>query len=868
MNKKPLVNLGLGFLLVVVLASLIISLSPPETKFSLGENPEEKGIISYYDFEGNFDDYYGQYDLKENEEVSFCPNGKFGKAGLFKGGCLEARDNSIVKFSEGAATSHYSAPALGDFEDKDFSMSFWINFNEFGEIKNEESRISCEAIEDLNLCESTDYCKRNDESCVVDDPDYIILDSCNNIHNLETCNYFGDYCSWTQTGKQIWAGECKKTSIEFPQTSVFLSFGGWELENSTDTSGWGVYYDKTSETLMFHDWGARGIYARAPMEKGSWYHIVLSRENNRVNLYVNSKKVYSNAFIDLNTKETDKLILGQDSKGAGAFNGLMDDLIFFDRALTIEEINQLSFGIDPQAGGAMCGNSEVEYGEICDDGDNNGNYGYCNVECSGMSPYCGDNLIQDLFGEICDDGASNGLYGWCNSDCSGEGEHCGDGIIQINEICDDGNDLPTDGCSNDCKVNDCGNSILEDGEFCDVGWANGYYGSMCNLDCTNLGEYCGNGIQVIETGEICDDGERNGEYGYCSETCEDYAPYCGDENLDAEFGEECDDGNGLNNDACLEDCTFAYCGDGYINIGIEQCDDGNNETGDGCSDTCQFEATQTSCWDDDVTPHPICSCGDLQNMETHLDWNYILRNDIDCANTITWNDGKGFIPVGGKSGNAFKGNFYGKGYVIKDLYVDRSDGTPRAGLFGEIQAGNIKDLGLENINISGVAYVGGIVGISQLNTNITDVYVTGNIKGDYYAGGISGLVRSSNVQNGYVILNTELNQNQMVGYVSGYADGMLLQNVFSIHGPLGGYLKNGNINNSWYGNVSEPYSNVCVTQLTSGEIDCTPVNYDIRYFWGKTNEPINSWRDSIWEKTGLAYPTLKKDTLDWNPVYN
>jgi cysteine-rich repeat protein len=46
---------------------------------------------------------------------------------------------------------------------------------------------------------------------------------------------------------------------------------------------------------------------------------------------------------------------------------------------------------------------------------------------------------------------------------------------------------------------------------------------------------------------------------------------CG--NSTREGAEECDDGNRDNTDACLNDCTDAGCGDGFVWAGVEECDD-------------------------------------------------------------------------------------------------------------------------------------------------------------------------------------------------------------------------------------------------------------------------------------------------------
>jgi len=64
---------------------------------------------------------------------------------------------------------------------------------------------------------------------------------------------------------------------------------------------------------------------------------------------------------------------------------------------------------------------------------------------------CGNGVVE--VGESCDDGANNGQYGYCKTDCSGMGPHCGDGILQSNyEECDDGNTVSGDGCSSSCQT--------------------------------------------------------------------------------------------------------------------------------------------------------------------------------------------------------------------------------------------------------------------------------------------------------------------------------------------------------------------------------------------------------------------------------
>jgi len=64
--------------------------------------------------------------------------------------------------------------------------------------------------------------------------------------------------------------------------------------------------------------------------------------------------------------------------------------------------------------------------------------------------------------------------------------NCGNGVVDRDEVCDDGNVLPGDGCSADCKSTEiCGNGVVDVavGEVCDDG--NTDAGDGCSSDCTS-----------------------------------------------------------------------------------------------------------------------------------------------------------------------------------------------------------------------------------------------------------------------------------------------------------------------------------------------------------------------------------------------
>ncbi len=216
---------------------------------------------------------------------------------------------------------------------------------------------------------------------------------------------------------------------------------------------------------------------------------------------------------------------------------------------------------------------------------------YDNGAVDGTCPRCGNTVVDT--GEECDDGNLVGGDG-CDAECLCE--FCGDGIL-----------------NNGTVVAECG---LQSGivEECDDGVGNDDSAAdACRTDCTLA--HCGDG--VTDTGETCDDGDEtvtdscpDGPAGTCvPAACGD--PFvCSDGDCTTGPGsgpEECDDNNASNTDACLNTCTDAACGDTFVRTGVEDCDDGNAVGGDCCGGSCLFETIGSICvGSGDVCTAPQC----------------------------------------------------------------------------------------------------------------------------------------------------------------------------------------------------------------------------------------------------------------------
>jgi hypothetical protein len=127
---------------------------------------------------------------------------------------------------------------------------------------------------------------------------------------------------------------------------------------------------------------------------------------------------------------------------------------------------------------------------------------------------------------------------------------------------------------------------------------------------------------------------------------------------------------------------------------------------------------------------------------------YYLTNDIVIPEGTEW------IPIGAPSDwptnttmTEFRGVFDGKGYSIKNLKI--TAGVSFCGFFGKlINKATIRNLGLENVDITGGNPTGGLaatmygneadMGGSQEAVTIEKVFLTGSVKGIGHVGGLVG----------------------------------------------------------------------------------------------------------------------------------
>ena len=173
-------------------------------------------------------------------------------------------------------------------------------------------------------------------------------------------------------------------------------------------------------------------------------------------------------------------------------------------------------------------------------------------------------------------------------------------------------------------------------------------------------------------------------------------------------------------------------------------------------------------------PYQIASLDNLYWLsQDTTQWSndkYFLQTaNIDASSTSSWDGGKGFFPIGNDS-VYFRGTYNGNGYSISGLFINRSN---YVALFG-VTIGEIKNLAITNVNITGNYNVGALVG--KTYSLITNCYSTGTVSGDY-AGGLIGYAIHANISTSFSTCS--ISGNIRIGGFIGYLDGGNINNCYS-----------------------------------------------------------------------------------------
>ncbi len=146
---------------------------------------------------------------------------------------------------------------------------------------------------------------------------------------------------------------------------------------------------------------------------------------------------------------------------------------------------------------------------------------------------------------------------------------------------------------------------------------------------------------------------------------------------------------------------------------------------------------------------------------------FVLTTDLDLTSICAANtdgEGVGGWTAIGTEDYSFTGTFNGNGHSISGLYINKADENYQ-GLFG-LATSDIKNVAVIDADVTGCDHTGALVGLSELY--ITNCYVTGNVTGNNYTGGLAGKATQGEVTNCYSAVNVtgEFRTGGLVGYTS------------------------------------------------------------------------------------------------------
>ncbi|XOV93068.1 MAG: T9SS type A sorting domain-containing protein [Bacteroidota bacterium] len=155
----------------------------------------------------------------------------------------------------------------------------------------------------------------------------------------------------------------------------------------------------------------------------------------------------------------------------------------------------------------------------------------------------------------------------------------------------------------------------------------------------------------------------------------------------------------------------------------------------------------------ELDPYIISNPTQLDEIRNNLTAYYELANDIDLTTATSdvsgtfYNAGAGWDPIDG-----FEGELDGGGFRIDGLFINRPEGA--IGLFGDIWGSvTIINLHLSNVNVTGLSYVGALLGRTTATTSsyFSQIGVNGTVTASgSVVGGIIGTLSNGDIEKSYM----------------------------------------------------------------------------------------------------------------------
>lgn len=185
--------------------------------------------------------------------------------------------------------------------------------------------------------------------------------------------------------------------------------------------------------------------------------------------------------------------------------------------------------------------------------------------------------------------------------------------------------------------------------------------------------------------------------------------------------------------------------------------------------------------------HVVDTCKDLESIgrgenypgATHINsWDlndeYKLEHNINCLGTKQENTepemsygSNGFDSIGSQE-NPFTGIFDGQGYEIQNIYM-HGIGNTSTGIFSTVDSGDIRNLTITTDNTSEYYTQGnqntGLLAGEILNSQISNINISGVVKGYDNSGLVAGNIQNSNIKN--IVAQGNIEGRNNIGGIAG-----------------------------------------------------------------------------------------------------
>ena len=274
-----------------------------------------------------------------------------------------------------------------------------------------------------------------------------------------------------------------------------------------------------------------------------------------------------------------------------------------------------------------------------------------------------------------------------------------------------------------------------------------------------------------------------------------------------------------------------------------------------------------------------CPSAGCNGYELTADIDLDTNGDGSHTSTDTYyNSGAGWTPIGDDGSNRYAATFKGNGYVVDNLFINRTSNNNNLGLFASVHNdGRIESLGVTNASVSTGTAVGNYNGILAGNNygEIVACYTTGSITSRNFVGGLAGFSNAAanttaTITSSYSTASVTADSasqnvgglvgrvNQGVGATSTIVNSYSTGAVSSGGGGLVGSNNGGSATASYWDNeTSGRTTSALGTGQTTSALQ-TPTGYSGIYSAWNANLDGVTGNDNPWDfGTASQYPALR-----------